>query len=282
MKTLSLGAIMAIFTLLLLLVFMRSKPGIKKMQILKYSLLVLFVFALFALFIFMNDNNAFDNFILLQLVSLALGSVHVWLMYIWFDWSKRESFWPELWFTAFVTALASTIFMFAATFMLSKEELATNSLVVWYCASFIPFLIPYLVLKSFDYLWNIPPNVYNLWHYPMGTDVPDPLSYDLADHMKIIAIELDPRLDSETKNNKVKAPERMELGHFFMSFIEQYNLRNAEETITVEDENQMPYGWLFYLKTKWYKRTKVYDAGMTFNDNNIKENDTIIAERIFY
>lgn len=74
----------------------------------------------------------------------------------------------------------------------------------------------------------------------------------------------------------------MELGHYFMSFVEQYNMRNPEEPISLVDEENIAYGWIFYLKTKWYKKTTVFDADMTFNDNVIRENDVIIAERIKY
>ncbi|MFN0030916.1 MAG: TssN family type VI secretion system protein [Flavobacteriales bacterium] len=282
MKTLGLSAIMLIVTLLLLLVFMRSKPGINKKQVLKYSLLMLVVFALFAIYIFMNDNMAFSNYLLLQGVSILVGGVHCYVMFIVFKWSSRDSFWTEMWFTTFIASLAATVFILVATFIMSPDEQAANSVVVWYSTAFIAFIIPYLVLKSFDYMWNLPPHMYKLWHYPIGAEVPDALEYDLADHMKIIAIELEPEPGAEAKNNKVKAPERMELGHYFMSFIEQYNLRNPEQPITVQDENKMPNGWLFTLKTKWYKKSRVFDPEMTFNDNNIKENDVILAERVNY
>lgn len=282
MKTLSLGAIMAIVTLLLLVFMMRSKPGIDKKQVFKYSFLMLIVFGIFTAFIFSMDCSALTNYVSIQVFSIVVGSVHCFLTYLWFKWSSKESFWPEMWFSAFITSLASTIFLLVATFLIKHDELETNSVVLWYSTAFIPFMIPYLVLKSFHSAWVVPQHHYKLWYHPLSDDIPDPLQYDLADHMKVIALELDPQQNAVTRNIKVKAPERMELGHYFMSFVEQYNLRNPEEPISIVDEEKVSYGWLFYLKTKWYKKTIVFDADMTFNDNAIRENDVIIAERIKY
>jgi len=82
-------------------------------------------------------------------------------------------------------------------------------------------------------------------------------------------------------NIKIKAPERMELGHYFMSFIEQYNLRNPEKEIQIYDERGSLYGWVFYLKKPWYASSVIFDAEVTINDNGIRENQIIIAERIY-
>jgi|JI10StandDraft_1071094.scaffolds.fasta_scaffold97348_3 hypothetical protein len=282
-QTLSFGAVMVIVTLLVLMVMIRSKPGIDKKQVLKYSLLMILVFGLCTIFVFTNDSSVLTNYILIQVFSLLMGIAHCWLMYIWFKWTSRDSFWPEMWFTTFITLLACTAFMlFGTYFMFGSDPAEKKSWVLWFGTGFIPFLIPYFVLKSFDFNWSIPQNQYKLWYHPLTDDIPDPMQYDLADHMKVIAIELDPNEKTVTKNIKVKAPERMELGHYFMSFIEQYNLRNPEEPIELRDSDGMAQGWIFYLKTKWYKSAKVFDADMTFNDNTIRENDTIVAERVKY
>ena len=282
MKTLSMGAIMAILTLLILVFFLRSKPGIDKKQVFKYSLLMLLVCGIFTVFIFSNDNSALTNYVSIQAFSIMVGTAHCFLTYIWFKWSSRESFWPEMWFNVFIASLASTVFLLVATFLIRSDELEANSVLLWYSTAFIPFIIPYLVLKAFHFAWVIPLHQYKLWYHPLTDDIPDPLQYDLADHMKVIALELDPKQNAVTRNIKVKAPERMELGHYFMSFVEQYNMRNPEEPISLVDEENIAYGWIFYLKTKWYKKTTVFDADMTFNDNVIRENDVIIAERIKY
>ncbi len=282
MQTLSLGAVMLIVTLLFMMLFFRGKPNIDKKQVIKYVLLITFVFLLCTVFVFSNDNAAFTNYISIQIFSLLMGIGHCWLMYTWCKWSSRESFWTELWFTTFITSAACTIFLLVATFLIKADEMERNSVVLWYSTAFIPFLLPYLVLKSFDFAWNIPPRAFKLWYHPLTDEIPDPLEYDLADHMKVIALELQPRKDGIARNIKVKAPERMELGHYFMSFVEQYNIRNPEETISVTSEDDTAHGWIFYLKTSWYKKATVFDADMTFNDNAIRENDTIIAERVKY
>jgi hypothetical protein len=272
---LSVSLLLAFLALILIGVVNRKRPGVKKKKIAVYVICYLIVFGLILVIGDLTHTDPMTVFLLTQGAALIGGILHTWLMYKIFPWAKRDGFGPELLFT-------SSVMLLAAFGLLSISVWREwNTLGAALCTALIPFVIPYLVVKSFDAMWAIPALRYKLWFYPMGMEVPNPLDFDLSDHMKVIAIEFSPREGEEPLNIKVKAPERMEIGHYFMTFIEQFDIRNPERTVEITDDSNMPVGWLFYLKQPWYKSARVLDGEMTFNDNKVNENDTIIAERVY-
>lgn len=271
----SMIVIVGIIAVLLLSVVSKYRNGVKKKNVLLYVLAHVIVFGLI---VFLGDffgSDEYAVFIRLQIASVCLGITHATWMKKFFPWVNTDGFWPELWFTLSV-ALFSCVGIMTVSHLLHWQALG------WLLPSaMFLYLIPFLMKSTFDAYWNVPQLEYRLWYYPVGMDVPNPLDYDLSDHMKIIAFEFEPEPDATPLNIKIKAPERMELGHYFMSFIEQYNLRNPEKEIKIYDPRGELYGWIFYLKKPWYSSTTIFDAEMTINDNGIRENQIIIAERIF-
>lgn len=282
LKALSFGAILLILTLIVSLIFIRSNPDIKKKPVLWYTFGLVVLYALSSVWIWLSFSDKLNGFIAMQVVSFILGAVHCYLMFVIFKWASRDKFWSEFWFTLFLTMAAATVFVMTSVFFVDKSGRYVDTTTHLYYLAMIPFLIPYLALKCADFLWSVPVLQYRLWYFPDTDEIPDPLQYDLSDHMKVIAIELEPAEGGEVRNIKVKTPERMELGHYFMSFVDQYNQRNLERPVELKDNDGMPHGWLFSLKTPWYKSGKIFDPESTVNDNGIQENDTIIVSRVKY
>jgi hypothetical protein len=272
---LSVIIIVGIVAVLLLSVVSKHRNGVKKKTILLYALVHILVFGLIVGGGAFFEADEFAVFIRLQIAALILGVAHAAWMKKFFPWVKSDGFWPELWFSLSIV-LFSTVGIMTIAHLLHWQELG------WLLPSaLLLYFIPYLMKHTFNAYWNVPPTEYKLWYYPVGMDIPNPMEYDLSDHMKIIAFEFEPEPGGTPLNIKIKAPERMELGHYFMSFIEQYNLRNPEKEIQIYDMQGSLYGWIFYLKKPWYASAEIFDAEMTINDNGIKENQIIIAERIY-
>jgi len=272
---LSVTVIMTFIGLFLLGVVKRKRHGIQNKKVLIYVVVFLLFYALILLGGQLSRKEPMTIFLMLQAGAIIGGSVHCWWMFRYFKWAKKDGFWPEFWFTVAIV-IFSSVGLISIAIWRDMESLAAAL-----STSMIPFIIPYMVLKSFDAAWNIPSLRYKLWYYPLGSDVPNPTDYDLEDHMKIIAIEFKPTENDDPLNIKVKAPERMELGHYFMTFIEQFNIRNPERMVDLADDSNMPVGWLFYVKAPWYKSARVLDGEITFNDNKVNENDILMAERIY-
>ncbi len=272
---LSVIIIIGFLAVLLLSIVSKYRNGVKKKNVLLYVLVHVLVCGLIVFLGDLFQSDEYAVFMRLQVAALCMGIVHAAWMKKFFPWVDPDGFWPELWFTTSVVLFSSVGIMSVAYF------LAWQSLGWLLPASMLLYLIPFFMKSTFNAYWNVPQLEYRLWYYPVGTDVPNPLDYDLSDHMKIIAFEFEPAPGATSLNIKIKAPERMELGHYFMSFIEQYNLRNPEKEIQIYDERGSLYGWVFYLKKPWYASSVIFDAEVTINDNGIRENQIIIAERIY-
>ena len=66
------------------------------------------------------------------------------------------------------------------------------------------------------------------------------------------------------------------LGKIFHEFLVEND--TGDTKIQQLDYQLKPYGWIFFIKK--FTGTKMLDPGLTFLDNNIKENDIIIIERV--
>lgn len=269
-------AIIALIAVVLLIVIAKRRPNFQKKPIAVYAIVLVLFVVLFEFFGKLFDWRPMTVFLCIQMFSLFAGILHYAFMHKWFKWVKNDGFWPELLFSISVVLFMAVGSM---SFVLFQADPA---FLMYYPLALLPFLIPFLVVKSFDALWLVPSKKYKLWYYPFGVDVPNPLDYEMSDHMKVIAFEFALYEGAKELNIRVKAPERMELGHYFMSFIEQYNLRNPEQEIQLNDASGMACGWLFSLKTPWYKSAVVFNAETTINDNDIRENDVIVVERFNY
>ena len=241
-----------------------------------YTLLTILVFGLTALL--SNDrvlqNSPLANFISFQVLFLIYGSVHVFIMRKFFDniLDKLTEFWPEFFYTVVIGFLGLIGFIFTVQFY-KLDYMFT------FLGSAICFLIPYLVVKLYEFAVTIPVPVYNKWMYPLGKNIKDPKESELKNPV-VISFEFNKEIDSsEISNFRLKAPEQMEFGKLFYFFINDYNERHPENQIAHLDKDNKPYEWVFYSKPNFLGNRKYYDFNKTVDANSIKENEEIICQR---
>jgi hypothetical protein len=238
------------------------------------GLLVLFLLVA-ALGLLGNSTNLGWIYFLMQLMFVGAGCLHVWLIYRMAPFLHRADMWPTAFFTFFLALLGAAIMAGLYFFLGKKENLALGT------AAF-GFVLPYFVVKAFDYFERIPERRYKLWYYPLGKDIPD---MDLLDLSKILVIQFElPKRDGDTSftNFKAKAPVSMLFGELFFLFMYDYNERHPDSPVQYLGSGQVPQGWLFYRKHKWYQRRVYLDPHNTFKANGVIDNDIIIAERANY
>jgi hypothetical protein len=261
-------AIAALIAIVLLYFVKKHRVGVNIKWIIFYAIGMVVLNGLLYWVELVLEIDPFKIFVSLQILNLIVGTIHVVVMYKKLKWVRPNAFWMEFFYT-----LAIGISGFIGYASIGKF-LKADYYSMLFSSSLIVFIIPFLVYQTFLAYIGIPYLKYKLWYYPVGFDIPDPMQYDLSEHMKVIAFEFEPTEGATMMNIKLKAPERMELGHYFMSFIEQYNLRNPETPFAYIDEFGEPNGWIFKLKQSWYKSEVVFDPEMTINDNDI--------ERVYY
>lgn len=215
-------------------------------------------------------------FVLLQVSFLILGVIHLLVMYGSFEWPQQESFWPEFIFSA----LVCTVGMIA--FVLVFRYLGRNEFSSLMAASGMVFMIPFFVLKTFDYAVAIPQKNLKKWYYPIGTKLPEPTPKDLQ-HPFVIGFEMQKKEnDRNITVFRAKAPSSMAMGELFYHFLNDYNEKKPEQLIDFTDRKGSPYGWTFYFKPRWYSFIKYIDPERTVADNKIREDSVIVCIRSKY
>ncbi len=141
------------------------------------------------------------------------------------------------------------------------------------------FIAPVFVIAAFDKYINIPSKVYRVWDFPAPGTLSDPSDNEMADPI-IVNFEIGKQPEEARTVFKAKAPKAMDLGRLFYFFIIDYNSRHPNSPILVEDSNNKPFKWSFRLKPKILIGGVHLDPEISISDNRIRENASVICERI--
>ncbi len=150
----------------------------------------------------------------------------------------------------------------------------------WAATSVFAMLIPVFFWWSYISLLSIPIEIYKLWEYPINAD---DISLDHLDFDKLLVLELELYKnihDQEPLKVKVKAPNNMEFGTWFQKFIDDYNTKFPAAPVAFKDTDGEIYKWMFFVKTKFYKKNIYIDPGLEIQNNAISEKMTIHAKRV--
>ncbi len=264
----------------LLMIFMK---GIKKLfskkrkQVLIYLFVLVLLFALTALLCnpMVLNNIPLHNFFAFQFIFLLLGILHFYVSREYFETlsEKTSSFWSEFLFTVALSCIALIAFFFITNLYKPEYKFVFLGSALW-------FLVPILVIKTYEFAMTIPLPVYKKWYYPVGKNIKDPKDEELI-NPQVISFEFHKdEKTSELTNFRLKAPEKMEFGRLFYFFINDYNDRHPESKIAYLDSKNEPHGWIFYKKPSWYSFMKYIDFIRTVESNGVREDNVIICQRI--
>jgi hypothetical protein len=211
-------------------------------------------------------------FIVAHIWLLAVGILHAWLFEKLIPLEHK--------------VLGKILFSFAVLFL--GYGLITMAFKVYYHAPFprlyfVPgffFLAPTFVLIAFNYFVKIPVKVFKVWDFPTPGSIPDPKDSEMAD-LIIMNFEIRRLRDDGTRTVfKAKAPKTMALGRLFYFFIGDYNSRNPNNPIVISESENKLYRWSFYRNAGFFAGKIHLDADKSIVENRIKENSSIICERI--
>jgi hypothetical protein len=248
-----------------------------KVQAIVYVLVLALLFGLTGLLGYYKilDNSPTNSFIAIEIIIFLLGIGHIFVL---------RSFFSELsenkneFFGEFIITLAFLgIALLAFTQVISRFR---EPFVLTYLAVGFAFIIPLLVLKTYEFALSIPVPVYKKWFYPLNENIKDPTSNELSNPI-VISFEFKKKFgDKDMSRFKVKAPEHMEFGKLFYFFVDDYNALHPERKIEVLGENNELAGWIFYFKPHWWSALRHIDANKTIEWNGIREENNIIVQRL--
>lgn len=263
--------------LMLLFTKLRKIFTKNKKQAIFYAIFILITFGLTGVISsskFLNDT-ALNSFIGMQVVFLALGMLHIYIMRKFFATlsEDKSDFFSEFLFTVAFTFIG--LFAFLNVVTRFREAIGYTFL-----ASALFFIIPFLTYKLYEFSLLIPVPVYKKWFYPLEVDVKEPTAKELQNPL-VISFEFQKKHGhAEIINFRVKAPENMEFGKLFYFFINDYNERHPESQIDFLDpKTQEPHGWIFYKKPNWLRSLTHINFSKTILGNDIKEDNVIVCQR---
>jgi len=141
------------------------------------------------------------------------------------------------------------------------------------------FIAPVFVMIAFSYFVKIPMKVYKAWVFPVPGSLSDPNDSEMADPI-IVNLEISKKNSDSRTVFKAKAPKAMELGRLFYFFIMDYNSRHPDNPILTDDNDHKPYRWSFSVTPSIIKGKIHLDPEINISDNRIKENASVICERV--
>jgi uncharacterized membrane protein YuzA (DUF378 family) len=214
------------------------------------------------------------GFVLCQLTYLLLGILAVYLLSRY----NPDAVEKQKGMTFFMGLIACVlgIFLFKLAFNYFNELrygwLAGTSVLV--------FLLPLLFWWMYMAMLSIPAEIHHVWYYPAQSFYID-LDHLDFDRLKVLELELYKTAEDTTPLKvKVKAPPNMEFGVWFKKFIDDYNQKFPNSTISYASDTEGAYGWIFYLKPSFFSRKAYIDPNQSVEQNQIREKYTIFARRV--
>jgi hypothetical protein len=141
------------------------------------------------------------------------------------------------------------------------------------------FIVPTFVIIAFNYFEMIPVKVYKVWLFPAPGTLADPSDSEMTDPL-IVNFEIRKQSSDDHTVFKAKAPRSMKLGRLFYFFIMDYNSRHPDNPIVISGGENEPFKWSFCLSAGLLAGKRRLDPEMSVSKNGIKENASVICERI--
>lgn len=224
------------------------------------------------------SQSQFTIFWIFSALFLLFGFLFVVLIHKKYFKARKDNqdrqFLAEILFAFSILLLCITMFSSMQFFIKKTEFLLYPTML-----SLLFFLLPILLLYTFNEAYSIPAPIYSSWQYPINEskDIPDE---EEGEMLYVIGFEIakKPR-DTKRTFFRAKAPENMLLGDLFYFFMNDYMEQFSETPIIYKDGDEI-FNWYFRTKPKWYQFSRILDFKKTVKENKIKENTVIICERV--
>jgi len=253
---------------------LESSRKIFTKTIITYTLVFLLLVAATRALNYLNINNARINFSLYQLIFLLMGILHCYLIVTRFFKGSSKAFLMGLIYTISITIIGglALIFVFQFTDQLQENFLIASSLLI--------FPLPYIIYYTFYYGNSIPTPIYNTWSWP--DEPPDIDDYPEDDSFLLSLVVTPSSRGLRTKEIICRGPVNFKFGDFFYAAVAEYNERdNVTQKVEVLDEEQQPYGWMFFEKSNsFWKKDRMIDFDLSIYYNDLGDKSHIICKRV--
>lgn len=262
-------------TLLFILLSTQIKGFLKdKWRLFLYVFTFILIFSISPVIGYSNFiPYALDFFIVLQVMFLFWGVIHTVSIYRYFDWTRRKNIFPELGFTLFIILIGSIPLLLSLKY-LREDGLHFAMLGVLLC-----FLIPFFVFQTFEYAISIPLANRKAWYFFNDEKWVAPKFTESSETL-FLNIEANKKENDKTMGSFVaRTDERMPFGLLYYHFLNDYNEKNPSDKIHYMNKKNKIYGWVFYVRPRWFNFIRYIDPEKTIKENKLRNKDTIVALR---
>lgn len=224
-------------------------------------------------------DHLFTIFWVLAFIYLFFGVIHVVFFHKRYFSSNKNNrnrvIIGEILFAFSLILFTIVVFSSLQYFLRDKDFMFFPMLI-----STLWFFVPVVLLYTFEAAYKIPLPEFATWYYPVDNPIELP-DEKLNEKILVIAFEITKNANDAGKTNfRAKGPEAMVLGDLYYHFLNDYNDVQSETPIEYTDKENFPYEWWFRIKAKWYQKQRILDPALSIKENQVKENSTIICERI--
>tara|TARA_R110001583_G_scaffold141721_4_gene293922 strand:- start:200 stop:1021 length:822 start_codon:yes stop_codon:yes gene_type:complete len=270
-------AIILVVVVLILRLLASKTPGFKKRRKKYYFYLAanMVVMALFVAIVY----NLKQSSILLRYFSMLgftaiMGALNVFFYRNIFEKFDSHNQLKELVF-AFITGLVLMV-----PIIMIGTHFNDIQYLPYYFLVLASFAFPTSFFVLYKYAISIPVKLYTKWYYPLGNKYDSPKHHEL-NNMIVLNFMFHKNTKSPNMTSfKAKAPKDMAFGRLFYFFLNDYNDKKTTTKIELTTASGDPYGWYFYSKPKWYGASKHIDPERSVEENNLKDSDTVVCQRI--
>ena len=104
---------------------------------------------------------------------------------------------------------------------------------------------------------------------------------DTEEKLILLELELNRNLeDPENVKVKAKAPVKLEFGHWFQLFLNDYNTKYLENPIVYKASQSEVFGWIFFTPATPLTDKKYIDPDLSILNNGLKDSSVIICKRV--
>lgn len=256
----------------LVAVLIAKKNGLlKNKRLIVYTLLSLLVLVVPALLGFLDYDFMPYGYISLTLTYLVLG----WYNNRLIGWVFNKE---DIKFRARIGYIIFQLLVGLLLFSLVFNFCCELKYGLWAATSMLSFILPPLLVRSYNIFIHIPALIYKVWTYDSARGY---AGADDIDHnkLKVVSVELfKQESDTDPIRINAKVPDTMLLGDWIKLLFQDYNKRSAHSPINVRSEEGE--GWIFYIKSNVLFPKRYLDYELTVEDNRIKEKHLIVAKRV--
>jgi hypothetical protein len=244
---------------------------LKNKRLIVYTLVSVVVLPAPALFGFLDYHFMPYMWLALAGLYIVVGAYNDRMMSWVFD-NPDVKYHAKIIFTLFQLSVA--MMLFVLVFNLCNDL----QYGIWAATCMVSYLLPSLLMRSYDIFIHIPSSIYKVWIYESAHDLS---ASETIDHtkLKVVSVELfKSEQDTQPTRINVKVPEELLFGEWIKLLFDDYNKRSANSPIDVRGVEDS--GWIFYVKSWALSPRRYLDHEITVKDNRIREKDLIVAKRV--